>query len=306
MEKQELLEQLKKINELQDEAQKVDKEIKHTHVNKRYIRKIVVPDKPTEPVKIEKPIAYHESFDDYFRIGSDYFIRTPIFLTAVAIFIFLSSFFSDLQWWTNVLRKISISIIALAGIFVFIDLIKYLKRKSQYREYVSQCDYEFSLEKKKYEAYLQQYEKYAIELKNYEKMRKLAAKEEDEIYDCKRKDTEEMQKELRTAKYDPIIAKLNEQNNGLIADIYLKDINQIINILEQGRADSLKEALNVLEDIKFKEEQLNLERVRIQNEQMAREESKVGIEVQCNNCIYGTTCLNYGKFANCVRYRSRR
>ena len=78
--------------------------------------------------------------------------------------------------------------------------------------------------------------------------------------------------------YLPAEKTLNEANN-LVTEEYLPVLDIIIDLLRSGRADDLKEAINLYEDIVYRERQLELEREkeeqrRWEEEQRRRDEER--------------------------------
>ena len=73
-------------------------------------------------------------------------------------------------------------------------------------------------------------------------------------------------KELEESELKPALAKLNEAND-LTSEEYLPVIDKLISLIKSGRADSLKEAINLHEEILFKERELRLEREKEERRQ---------------------------------------
>lgn len=73
-------------------------------------------------------------------------------------------------------------------------------------------------------------------------------------------------KELEENELEPALAKLNEAND-LTSEEYLPVIDKLISFIKSGRADSLKEAINLHEEILFKERELQLEREKEERRQ---------------------------------------
>lgn len=69
----------------------------------------------------------------------------------------------------------------------------------------------------------------------------------------------------------PILLELLEVNNGLITNEYLPAIDIIIDLLKSGRADDVKEAINLYEDTLYRERQLKLQR-EIEEKKLYQEE----------------------------------
>lgn len=84
-------------------------------------------------------------------------------------------------------------------------------------------------------------------------------------------------KRIRAEEYVPACQRLEEYND-LVSDSYLPVIDTLIDLLMSGRADDLKEAINLYEEIQYRERQLELKRQqeaqRQREEQLRREEEK--------------------------------
>lgn len=66
-------------------------------------------------------------------------------------------------------------------------------------------------------------------------------------------------KRIFEEEYLPVETELEEYND-LVSEDYLPMLDDIIGLLKSGRADDLKEAVNLYEDISYRERQLELER----------------------------------------------
>ncbi|MBO5091746.1 MAG: hypothetical protein J6C61_04630 [Clostridia bacterium] len=73
-------------------------------------------------------------------------------------------------------------------------------------------------------------------------------------------------KEIEKTELVPAQEALNEAND-LISEEYLPVIDKLISLIKSGRADSLKEAINLHEEILFKERELRLEREKEERRQ---------------------------------------
>lgn len=76
---------------------------------------------------------------------------------------------------------------------------------------------------------------------------------------------------IENEEFTPALTELAEVNDILTTD-YLPAVDIIIDLLKSGRADDLKEAINVYEDMVYRERQLQLQRE--QEEQRRREEEQ--------------------------------
>ena len=118
-------------------------------------------------------------------------------------------------------------------------------------------------------------------MKDYQAWREIyiqSVNEEAYILDKLEADRVSAVKKIYEERYTPAVAALNETND-LITDEYLPVLNVIIDLLKSGRADDLKEAINLFEDIVYRERQLALEREkeeqrRLEEEQRRRDEER--------------------------------
>ena len=109
-------------------------------------------------------------------------------------------------------------------------------------------------------------------LEEYAKWRVLylkRVKEEEKIEEKLEADRLTMVKKIEDEEFIPALNDLAEFND-LITTEYLPAIDVIIDLLKSGRADDLKEAINLYEDILYRERQLQLQRE--QEEQRRYEE----------------------------------
>ncbi len=93
--------------------------------------------------------------------------------------------------------------------------------------------------------------------------------EEEEIEEKLEADRLAAVQKIHEEKYTPAIQEL-EKNNDLISERYLPALNIIIELLISNRADDLKEAVNLYEELVYRERQLQLQRE--QEEQRRYEE----------------------------------
>lgn len=99
-------------------------------------------------------------------------------------------------------------------------------------------------------------------LKNYAKWRKIyieSVSEKSEIKNKLEADRQAGVNEIKESKFRPALDALNSYND-LVTVEYLPVIDTIIDLLESGRADDLKEAINLYEEIEYRERQLRLEK----------------------------------------------
>ncbi len=134
------------------------------------------------------------------------------------------------------------------------------KYDSDLKAYKENCD-AFTIEK----------EKVMKEYKEWRKKYLAYLNEETEIEEKLKADRALAVNRMFEEKFTPAKTKLDEYNNELIAEEYLPSINVIISLLKSGRADDLKEAINLYEEIVYKEKQLQLEREKEEQRRLEEE-----------------------------------
>jgi uncharacterized membrane protein YeaQ/YmgE (transglycosylase-associated protein family) len=108
---------------------------------------------------------------------------------------------------------------------------------------------------------------YALWLKDY-----IASEQEEErIADQLEEERQAEVRKIYEEKMLPAKAALNKAND-LVSEEYLPVLNILIKLIESSRADDLKEAINLYEDLVYRERQLQLQRE--QEEQRQREEEQ--------------------------------
>lgn len=164
---------------------------------------------------------------------------------------------------------IMISVVVMGGLFFWITYKRWEKLKAK-----SKAEYEKqeAKYKKKYAEYEQRLRQYEKDLELYEKGRENIKREiaiREEFIEQAEKDRER------------IIADVMEQLEPKINAIgigyprkYYDEIDDIIELVEDGRAESLKEALNTYESVKIEKERLQVEQQRLEETQSAREEAE--------------------------------
>lgn len=93
--------------------------------------------------------------------------------------------------------------------------------------------------------------------------------EEEKISDLLEADRQAAVSKIESEEYTPALMELAEINDILTPD-YLHAVDIIIDLLKTGRADNVKEAINLYEEMLYRERQLKLQRE--QEEQRRREE----------------------------------
>ncbi|MBQ7768042.1 MAG: hypothetical protein IJ403_04085 [Oscillospiraceae bacterium] len=183
----------------------------------------------------------------------------------------------------------------------------------------------YARDTKAYQDALPSYEQAkATFLQDYTKWREIYLAhlaEEARIEEQLEKDRLAGQKKIYAEEYTPAQDYLESCNN-LLTEKYLPAADVLIDLLRSGRADDLKEAINLLEDMLYRERQLELQREQEQqrqredkallNEQRRKnnmdarvaEESK---QKRCMYCAYQSRCgvkTSDGAY-NCTGFRPR-
>lgn len=135
--------------------------------------------------------------------------------------------------------------------------------KSEYDKEISLINEEHKKTLKVYEDECNAYVPVRQEfLKEYADWREIYLKsldEEEKINEQLEDDRQAEVGKIIEKKLDPAVHELEETNDILSKD-YLGAIDVIIDLLKSGRADNLKEAINVYEEIVYRERQLQLQR----------------------------------------------
>ena len=86
-----------------------------------------------------------------------------------------------------------------------------------------------------------------------------SVEEEDEIAQKLEADRQAAVEKIKAEEFSPLVSEIAEIND-IVATEYLIVLDDIIDLLRSGRADDLKEAINLYEDIQYRERQLEFER----------------------------------------------
>ncbi len=82
---------------------------------------------------------------------------------------------------------------------------------------------------------------------------------------------------MKAEEYMPVLEELQKKND-LLTSEYLSAVDVIIELLKTGRADSVKEAINLYEDILYRERQLALEREKEEQRRYEEEQRRADEE----------------------------
>lgn len=194
-------------------------------------------------------------------------IAFAVFLGAIAL---IALFMSDNDLTTTACYVVlAISVLPL----VILTLIKLVKKaiyagsvkkcKKEYNQYVMEEKAKHEVVLKNYEAKLAAYEeKRDAFLAEYIAWREIyiaSQEEEDRIAEQLEADKQAGVQKIREEKLAPAEAALHEVND-LVPEKYLSVLEDLIDLLNSGRADDLKEAINLYEEIAYRERQLELQR----------------------------------------------
>ncbi len=143
---------------------------------------------------------------------------------------------------------------------------------------LAKYDSDLKAYKENYNTFTAEKEKIMKEYKEWRKKYLAYLSEEAEIEEKLEADRMTAVNRIYEEKFTPAKTKLDECND-LLTEEYLPSIDVIISLLKSGRADDLKEAINLYEEIVYKERQLQLEREkeeqrRFEEEQRRKDEER--------------------------------
>lgn len=225
------------------------------------------PKKPSEPEKKKFVAPPLPGSISGLRFLGGFAIFISIFLLLSRI---TSSFSSSTEWtipiiYTSCAVSLLIGIGCFIGAFVLktIAVAKEQDLRAKHERSHEELDIRYSEELKKHELELNEYKKGEQEFFNkYLKWREcylLSLEEEKTIKAKLERDKEALKKELEKSELVPALNRLNEIND-IIAEEYLPSVSKIELLVRSGRADTLKEAINLYEELLYKERQLELQR----------------------------------------------
>lgn len=237
------------------------------------------PKKPVEPVEKKRPEPEKALTNEYKQKKGC--------LPLVAGFVAACSLLSGSLFYGDIATKI-INIVIIAVCVVVILLFHRKKRELEaadqeaHKRAVDNYELEAKVEKEKYEQDLKEYQSLvnshklakADFLEEYAKWREVyleSLEEESEIEDKLEADRVAAVEKINDEEFVPILNELSELND-LVTTNYLPALDVIIDLLKSGRADDLKEAINLYEDMLYRERQLQLQRE--QEEQRRYEEEQ--------------------------------
>lgn len=241
-------------------------------------RKHYSPEAPAKP----KLREFKEDSDSALQNKQSKFGCLSTAAAAIAIFFLLGALFN---LGSDALGTIIVIAVLAAGAFF---AFRFLKNKAKAEEEQKlaaakrvhdsqQADIQAEYEKKK-KAYEKQCAAYEAELKDfmtaYSAWREIyirSAEEEAEIEEKLEAERAAAVEKIYNEQYIPAVAAVNECND-LVPEEYLPVLKVLIDLIKAKRADDLKEAINLYEDILYKERQLELQR---QQEEQRRYEEEL-------------------------------
>lgn len=215
-------------------------------------------------------------------------------LPIVAGFVAICSLISGgLFYGDSVTKTVNIVILiacVVAGIYFYLNLGK--AKKADEEATITKIESYEKEKKEKADKYNQDMIEYQTSLNSYKlqradfideytKWRKVyleSLNEEAEIEEKLEADRIAAVKKIEAEEFMPVLNDMAELND-LITNDYLPALDIIIDLLKSGRADDLKEAINLYEDIVYRERQLQLEREKeeqrkYEEEQRRRDEER--------------------------------
>jgi len=169
-------------------------------------------------------------------------------------------------------------LIGVTALFIVLNIFKFIKGNAKYRSYLREEKRDYEEDKRKYDIYEEQYTSYLAEMSKYNECVEAYTKEEAEIAHLLKNDLEKIRNKITETELNPALKKLEEESDNFINPNYYSDLSIIIDFIEKYRADTLKEALNLLEEKKYQDKQLALKEEQMERERIAREEELERLE----------------------------
>ena len=162
-------------------------------------------------------------------------------------------------------------------------LTEYEQKKKEYEE-------EYNEELKEYETKLKSHnllkDKFIEDYKNWRAIYLESLVEEAEITEQLEKDEVAGIEKIDAEEYQPILIKLAEAMNGVLSNNYLNQVDTLIEYLKSGRADNLKEAIEVYEEELFRKKELQILREQeAQRQYESKKEKESQKEIKKQNSI---------------------
>lgn len=238
------------------------------------------------PKKPEKPKIkdFEKPQDRELRNKQSKFNNLSKVFAGIAIFFFLGTLLNLNDEYSVLPTLIIITALAAAAFLFFGYMVKKLKAEEAKKEAEALAAYNRQKEEimeeyaKKMKVYEGECAEYEVTLKSfledYRAWREIfiqSVKEEAQIAEKLEADRKTAVEKIYEERYLPAEAALNECND-LVSEEYLPNLKVIIDLLKSKRADDLKEAINLYEELVYRERQLQLQRE--QEEQRRYEEEQ--------------------------------
>lgn len=245
--------------------------------------KFIGPKEPEKPVKTE----FKEREDQTLKAKQIGFGCLSYIAAAISAFFFLGALVGVDENTRDTLPVILGIAITFAAAFAVLTLLQLYAKKSiadkikeekaahDRQQAAIMADYArkrqaFEYKNKEYKVKLQKF------LEDYAAWREIyleSVAEEEQIEEQLEADRVAAVEKIYEERYAPVQAALDETND-LITQKYLPALDIIIDLLRSGRADDLKEAINLFEDIVYRERQLALEREMEEQRQYEEEQRR--------------------------------
>lgn len=238
------------------------------------------PKKPEKPLEIGRPQTVTDE-EEKLKKKMGCFSVVAVGLGALAFITALTTGGSDpttaaINW------VLVLACAAFLGYYYYQMSLSKKKDEQKLRELQERFDNRLAEETAAYEQKMKQYdadmaayrEKCDAFMEQYKAWREVYFKhlaEEEEIDDKLEADRVAGVEKIHAEEYEPALQALADGND-LIGEQYLPALNIIVDLLESNRADDLKEAINLFEELLYRERQLQLQRE--QEEQRRREEEQ--------------------------------
>lgn len=226
------------------------------------------PQKPKEPPKPQ----FNDSYAAETKNKQAKYRNLSNIGLGVAIFFILGIIFSGINTPESIPAMLVIAGIGAACFVIGKSSLKKEKEaeakleasaKQEYSKVLADIDKEYQEVLKGYENEVETYKlRRQAFLDEYASWREIYLKnvaEENEIYQKLEEDQLAAVAKIKADEFTPALDELNGTNDLITAE-YLPAIDTIINLLKSGRADDIKEAINVYEEIVYRERQLQLQR----------------------------------------------
>lgn len=205
------------------------------------------------------------------------------------------------------LVPILICVALFAGsLFKFRENLKVVKAnitiaKAEHEKVVAAAEAEHAKKMEQYEAEKEAFMKAYVQWREAYQSYEVEKKYKTAQWESDRKAGEQ---KLLNELYIPALKKL-EAANDLVSKEYLPVLEDIIDLLCTNRADGLKEAINLYEEISDREKQYALQQKQYALQQEKMEQEEADARQQCRSCVHYNAC-NVKFRPNCASYIPQR